>query len=105
MSARLPAALALLGVAALAMRSAAAPLSYELPEDSEVALPPGPGEELVRNNCAACHSLDYIVRQPPGMPAAFWEANVAKMVRAYGADISPADQQAIADYLAKARAG
>jgi cytochrome c5 len=105
MSARLAAATVLLGLAALATLTAAAPLTYELPEEAEVALPPGPGDELVRNNCAACHSLDYIVRQPTAMPLAFWEANVAKMVRAYGADITPEDQKAIADYLARARAG
>jgi mono/diheme cytochrome c family protein len=96
---------ALLGAAALAALTGAAPMTYAMPEEPEVALPAGPGEELVRNNCAACHSLDYIVRQPTGMPVAFWEASVAKMVNAYGADIAPGDQKAIAEYLAKARAG
>lgn len=98
------AASVLLGAAALAALTGAAPLTYELPEEPEVALPAGPGEELLRNNCAACHSLDYIVRQPRGMPLSFWEASVAKMVRAYGADITPEDQKVIADYLARAQA-
>ncbi len=101
---RLAAAVMLAG-AALAGLAGAAPRTYALPEDPELSWPEDPAAELVQVHCAACHSLDYIVRQPPGMPLAFWEANVAKMVRAYGAEISPTEQKAIADYLARIRAG
>jgi hypothetical protein len=98
------AAAALLACAALAGLAGAAPRTYALPEDPELSWPDDPAAELVQVHCAACHSLDYIVRQPTGMPASFWEASVSKMVRAYGADISPGEQRAIAAYLARIRA-
>lgn len=59
-----------------------------------------PGRETVVSNCSACHSLDYIAINSPFLTRAQWQAEVSKMVDAYGASISAADTQAIVDYLA-----
>ena len=77
----------------------AKPLSYELPEDS-AAFKPGAGVEAAQNNCAACHSADYIKYQPSKKGTAFWDAEVQKMIKVYGAPIDAKDARAIADYLA-----
>jgi sulfite dehydrogenase (cytochrome) subunit B len=76
--------------------------SIQLPEDNPMAtLKAGPGVEVVRMNCAVCHSTDYIVRQP-GSDAKQWGAEVKKMVTVYGATISDSDAKVIADYLSMA---
>jgi len=62
-------------------------------------LKPGPGVERVRANCAMCHSTDYIVRQPGGGREK-WQAEVKRMIEAFGAPISPQDAEVIAEYLA-----
>jgi sulfite dehydrogenase (cytochrome) subunit B len=79
---------------------AAKPLSYLLPAEA-TTLRPGPGMEAAQNNCASCHSVDYIARQPPKRGREFWEAEVNKMIRAYHAPISEADAKAIVHYLAE----
>ena len=53
----------------------------------------------VEGNCAGCHSLDYIVMNSPFPNPALWDAEVAKMVKVFGAPISDGDAKAIADYL------
>ena len=69
--------------------------SIELPADNAMAeLKPGPGVEVVRANCIACHSTDYIVRQPRS-DAKRWEGEVKKMISVYGAPISEADAKVI----------
>jgi len=73
-------------------------LSYELPDES-AEFQPGPGVELARSNCAACHSADYISTQPSKKGHAFWEAEVQEMKKTYGAPIDDADIKGIADYL------
>jgi mono/diheme cytochrome c family protein len=78
----------------------AAKATYELPEET-AAFRPGPGLDTVLNNCGACHSADYVSSQPPGQGAAFWDAEVQKMIKVYGAPIDAADAKTIADYLAK----
>jgi len=90
------AALALLAVPALC---AAETLTYSLPEET-ATLRAGPGQETAQDNCVACHSVDYIERQPPKMGRAFWEGVVKKMIASYHAQIEPADAAAIVDYLA-----
>lgn len=74
--------------------------TYELPDET-ATFKPGPGVEHAENNCTACHSADYINFQPPHKGAAFWEAEVQKMINVYHAPIEEADAKAIADYLAK----
>lgn len=83
----------------LAGLALAKPLTYELPEETSV-FKPGPGIESAENNCAACHSADYITTQPPHMGRPFWEAEVHKMISAYHAPIDDTDAKAIVDYLA-----
>jgi mono/diheme cytochrome c family protein len=79
----------------------AAPVSYTLPDET-AALKPGPNLEVVQNNCTACHSVDYIQTQPrgPKFKKDFWQAEVTKMIKVYGAPIDDADVGKIVDYLA-----
>ena len=77
----------------------AQPMSYVLPPEAAV-FKPGPGVEAAENNCAACHSADYILTQPPKMGRPFWDAEVHKMISVYGAPIDEKDAKAIVDYLA-----
>src|SRR3954454_15401219 len=79
----------------------AAPVDYKLPEET-VVLKPGPNLEVVKNNCTACHSVDYIQTQPrgPKFKKDFWQAEVTKMIKVYGAPIEDADVSRIVDYLA-----
>jgi mono/diheme cytochrome c family protein len=85
------------GIASLAM---AEPVTYDLPEETAV-LKPGPGLDAAQSNCVACHSADYIAMQPPKRGKAFWDAEVTKMIKTYGAPIAEADAKTIADYLAQ----
>ena len=59
----------------------------------------GAGADLTRRYCLACHSADYVSTQPPHMPPAFWQNEVAKMRSAYGAPIPDDAARAITDYL------
>ena len=78
--------------AALAVVSAAA-------GEEPVELKKAPGIDRVEANCGACHSLDYIPMNSPFLNAAGWDAEVAKMINAFGAPIDQADARIIADYL------
>ena len=94
--------LALGAIATLSTVAAtAAPLNYTLPEET-AALKPGPNLDVVQNNCTACHSADYIKTQPQGekFKRDFWQAEVTKMIKVYGAPIEDADVGKIVDYLA-----
>jgi len=89
-------------VAGLVLGSAnAAPISYTLPDET-AAFKPGPNLEVVQNNCTACHSADYIQAQPrgPKFKKDFWQAEVTKMIKVYGAPIDEADVGKIVEYLA-----
>lgn len=79
----------------------AAPVSYTLPEET-AAFKPGPNLEVVQNNCTGCHSADYINTQPqgPNYKKNFWQAEVTKMIKLYGAPIDQADVGKIVEYLA-----
>lgn len=70
-------------------------------DEPVITLKPGPGLDKVEGNCGACHSLVYIQMNSPFLNAAGWNAEVTKMIKAFGAPISDADAKAIADYLAK----
>ena len=92
--------LATVAIAGLTLGSASAtPVSYALPKET-VAFKPGPNLDVVQNNCAACHSADYINAQPRGLKKDFWQAEVTKMIKVYGAPIEDADVGKIVDYLA-----
>jgi sulfite dehydrogenase (cytochrome) subunit B len=92
-----------ISLAALSAGSGAAlagKLAYQLPEET-AEFTPGLGIEAAQSNCGACHSADYISSQPSKQGPAFWEAEVQKMIKVYGAPIDAGDVKAIADYLAK----
>ena len=78
----------------------AEPLSYKLPRET-IEFKPGLNVDVVKNNCLACHSADYIAIQPrgPKFKKDFWQAEVNKMIKVYGAQIDEADIGKIVDYL------
>jgi len=67
--------------------------------EDAVKLKPGDNLEIVEQNCAACHSLDYIQMNAPFLDQKGWQAEVTKMVNAFKAPIAEADQQKIIAYL------
>jgi mono/diheme cytochrome c family protein len=76
-------------------------LSAAAADEKEVNLKPGPGLDKVQGNCGACHTLAYIQMNSPFLNAAGWNAEVTKMIKAYGAPIDDADAKDIVDYLTK----
>ena len=70
-------------------------------DEKPVDLKKAPGLDKVEANCSGCHSLDYILMNSPYPNAALWEAEVTKMIKAFGAPIADADAKVIADYLKK----
>jgi cytochrome c5 len=94
-----------LQLAALAQQSAkAAPDNAKntkqeitLPEMT-TKLPDGPHRDVVENRCELCHTARYITMQPR-FSQAVWEKEVKKMVNAYKAPISDAEQAQIVEYL------
>ena len=80
--------------------ASAAPVGYKLPDET-ATLKPGPNLEAAQNNCTACHSADYLQTQPrgPKFKKDFWQAEVTKMIKVYGAPIDDADVPKIVDYL------
>ncbi|MFC7477754.1 hypothetical protein ACFQS7_25615 [Dankookia sp. GCM10030260] len=87
-------------VAGLAMPASAKPIQYELPEET-AEFAPSPGLDVIRANCVACHSADYISTQPRNLcdPGAFWTTEVNKMRHSYGAPVEEEDVQAVVAYL------
>jgi len=67
--------------------------------EKPVTLKQAPGLGTVEAHCAACHSLDYVQMNSTYLNAAAWDAEIAKMINAFGAPISPADAKVIGDYL------
>jgi mono/diheme cytochrome c family protein len=84
----------------------AGPRTYALPEPTAQLKEPrdkahAAGYEAAQANCLTCHSVDYIAIQPPGKGRAFWQSEVTKMIKVYGAPISEADAKVVAAYLAE----
>ncbi|MCJ2125347.1 cytochrome c [Methylobacterium sp. J-077] len=100
--------LGLLAASLIAGSALSAPRTYALPDPTaELKMPKdgaggsqAPGFAAAQANCQTCHSVDYIVTQPPGRGKAFWESEVTKMIKVYHAPIDEADGRAIAAYLA-----
>jgi hypothetical protein len=67
--------------------------------ENPVRLKQAPGLDRVEADCGACHSLDYVQMNSKFLSAAGWDAEVTKMINAFGAPIDPADARIIADYL------
>lgn len=75
----------------------------ELTEDVEVPYVPfeikmGKHFDVVRANCLTCHSFGYILNQGK-QSRHFWKEKVTKMVEAFKAPISEADQALVTEYL------
>jgi sulfite dehydrogenase (cytochrome) subunit B len=83
--------------AAIALLQCAAAYAGEQP----VSLKDAPGDDLVENNCASRHSLDYPRTNASFMDRKTWQAEVDKMTNVFGAPIAPDDAKAIVDYLTK----
>ncbi|WFU50355.1 cytochrome c [Sinorhizobium terangae] len=65
----------------------------------EFQLTPGANLDVVEENCAACHSLDYVAMNSPFLDEKGWRTEVTKMVNAFGAPIDAGDQEKIVEYL------
>jgi mono/diheme cytochrome c family protein len=70
-------------------------------DEQAVPLKDAAGRDLVENNCAACHSLDYPRTNAPFMDHKMWQVEIDKMITVFGAPIEPSDAKAIVDYLTK----
>ncbi|MDQ6916593.1 MAG: cytochrome c [Pseudomonadota bacterium] len=69
--------------------------------EQRIVLKDGPGRDKIEASCGSCHSLDYITTNSPFMTRQVWDAEVTKMIKAFGASISDADGKDIAEYLTK----
>jgi hypothetical protein len=79
----------------------AATRTIELPpETAQLKLSTLPGYSIARGKCAICHSLDYILYQPPKMSLAQWTAEAQKMQRSYGAPLDAEEIRLVGIYLA-----
>ena len=87
-------------IVALAIFAALAVALPAAADEPEINLKPGPGLDQVMGNCGACHSLVYIQMNSLFLNATGWNAEVTKMIKAFGAPISDADAKDIAAYLA-----
>ena len=67
--------------------------------EEPIQLKQATGLDKVEANCSGCHSLDYVVMNSPFPTAAVWEAEVNKMIKAFGAPIDEPDAKVILDYL------
>jgi sulfite dehydrogenase (cytochrome) subunit B len=70
-------------------------------DEQPIMLKDAPGHDIVEGFCGACHSLDYIQTNSPFPSAALWDAEVKKMINAFGAPITPTDVKTITEYLVK----
>ena len=94
-----PVLLLLCGCVLAPMAAKAGILKIKLPPETRV-YKPGPGSDLANGQCLVCHSVEYVLMQPP-LTRSVWTAEVQKMKDKYGAQI-PADQIVpLVDYLVR----
>jgi cytochrome c551/c552 len=74
-------------------------LDIKLPPET-AAFKQDAGAEIANGQCLTCHSVEYVVIQPP-MQRAFWKAEVQKMQQKYGAPIPQEQVEAVVDYLTR----
>jgi mono/diheme cytochrome c family protein len=72
-----------------------------LADESKIVLKPGAGIDKVTAYCSACHSLDYIQMNSPFPDRKLWDAEVNKMINAFGAQIPKDEIPIIVDYLSQ----
>lgn len=70
-------------------------------ETASLAESPLPGYALATALCYTCHSVDYVLTQPPLSSRAWWKANVVKMQKTFGASIPESAVDPLVDYLVK----
>jgi sulfite dehydrogenase (cytochrome) subunit B len=70
-------------------------------DERPVSLIDAPGRDVVENNCAGCHSLDYPRINAPFMDRKIWQAEVDKMINVFGAPIQASDTTVVTNYLVK----
>ena len=70
-------------------------------EEKPVSLREAPGQQAVEENCASCHSLDYLRTNSPFLDREGWQAEVNKMINVFGAPVASGDVKTIVDYLAE----
>ena len=75
----------------------AAPVKIELPPETSV-FKPGPGADIANAQCLVCHSVEYVLTQPP-LPRTFWASSVKKMREKYGSAIPEEQVEPLQDYL------
>ncbi len=68
-------------------------------QENTLQLKPGASQDKVMAYCSACHSVDYIQMNSPFPDRKLWEAEVNKMINAFGAPIPKEDAATIVDYL------
>jgi cytochrome c551/c552 len=87
----------LFGVMASTSQLSADVVRIDLPPET-ASFKPAPGSEFANGQCLTCHSVEYVVTQPP-LPRTFWGAEVKKMQEKFGAQI-PGDQvELLVSYL------
>jgi len=72
-------------------------LKIELPPET-ASFKTNPGSDLANGQCLTCHSVDYVVIQPPS-PRTYWESCVKKMREKYGAAIPDELVEPLVNYL------
>jgi cytochrome c551/c552 len=77
----------------------AAEVKIELPPET-AAFKPGSGSEFANGQCLTCHSVEYVITQPP-LPGQFWLAEVKKMRDKYGAPVPDTQVEPLVWYLTK----
>ena len=70
-------------------------------DEKAVPLKEAPGQPAVEENCASCHSLDYLPTNSPFLDRKGWQAEVNKMINVFGAPVASGDVKTIVDYLAE----
>jgi len=91
--------LLILVLVVMCFSSRSAPLKIELPAETDV-FKPGPGVDIANGQCLVCHSVEYVVTQPP-FPRAFWASSVKKMRERYGSAIPDEQVEPLVDYLTR----
>jgi cytochrome c551/c552 len=83
----------------IATAATATALDIKLPPET-TAFKQDVGAEIANGQCLTCHSVEYVVIQPP-MQRMFWKAEVQKMQQKYGAPIPEQQVEAVVDYLTR----
>jgi sulfite dehydrogenase len=74
-------------------------LKIELPPETGF-FKPGPGSEVANGQCLVCHSVEYVLMQPPS-GRTYWAAAVKKMRDKFGAQVPEQQVESLVAYLSK----